>query len=347
MLETKDLGIILEKTDHEFENMGVLNPACVQKEDDEYVHMYYRAVGKDKMSTERSSCVGYAKLKDNKVVERLDIPFMNPQHSYERQGIEDPHITKIEDHYYMTYTAYDGKNARIALAKSKDLQAFDKMGLVSPSITYDEAENLFRQSKLQERYFLFEALYKQKLGEEIKLWEKDAVLFPRKINGRYAMLHRILPGIQLIYFDKFEDLNNDEYWREYLKNLGAYVVLDPKHWFESRNVGGGCIPIETEYGWLLIYHAVEDTSESKIYHAAAVLLDLENPIKIVARMNKPLFSPTHNWEKQGIVNDVVFPTGTAIQGENLIIYYGAADKLIAAKSVNFNELIQELKASGV
>ncbi|MBD3244454.1 MAG: pesticidal protein Cry7Aa, partial [Candidatus Moranbacteria bacterium] len=185
MINIKDLGVILKKTDKEFENHGVLNPDCVKIGD--ITHMFYRAIGKDKLSTETISCIGYCKLKDHKVIERKEEPLIYPEQSYERQGIEDPHVTKIDDTYYMCYTAYDGKNARVAYAVSKDLQNFEKRGLLSPSITYDEAENIFRNSKLQERYFLFEAIYKQKLGEEIKLWEKDAFLLPKKINGKYIL----------------------------------------------------------------------------------------------------------------------------------------------------------------
>jgi predicted GH43/DUF377 family glycosyl hydrolase len=146
----------------------------------------------------------------------------------------------------------------------------------------------------------------------------------------------------VIYFNDFKDLT-DDYWREYLRDLGSYILLESKYRFESRNVGGGCPPIETEEGWLLIYHGIEDSIQGRIYHAAAVLLDLDDPTKVIGRMKQPLFSPTENWEKQGDVNNVVFPTGTVLKGNKLYIYYGAADKLIAAKSVDMRELLAELK----
>ena len=174
------------------------------------------------------------------------------------------------------------------------------------------------------------------------LWEKDAFIFPKKFNNKFALVHRILPGIQVIYFDDFKDLT-DNYWREYLRNLGSYILLESKYRFESRNIGGGCPPIETKEGWLLIYHAVEDSLQGRIYHAAAVLLDLDDPAKVIGRMKRPLFSPTEMWEKRGDVDNVVFPTGTVLKDNRLYIYYGAADKLIAAKSVDMNELLTELK----
>ncbi len=337
MLKIKDEGIILERTRLEFENEAVLNPACVEK--DGLVHMFYRAVRRGNFSS-----IGYCQLKDNKVIRRLDHPIIKPEYKYEAQGVEDPRIIKLNGVYYLFYTAYDGKNARIAYATSRDLIKFTKKGLVSPEITYDEAENLFRQTKLQEKYFLFESFYKEKHGQDVLLWEKDAFLLPRKINNQFALFHRILPGIQLIYFDDFQKLKDLNFWKKYLQKLGENIVLDPKNWFEIRNVGGGCPPIETERGWLLIYHAVEDTSDGKIYHAAAALLDRDDPRKIIGRLNYPLFSPRTVWEKYGLVNNVVFPTGAIVDGDKLIVYYGASDILIAAKSLSLKELLDEIES---
>jgi len=161
-------------------------------------------------------------------------------------------------------------------------------------------------------------------------------------HNKFALIHRILPGIQVIYFDDFKDLT-DDYWREYLRDLGSYILFESKYRFESRNIGGGCPPIETKEGWLLIYHGVEDSRQGRIYHAAAALLDLEDPTKVIGRLKRPLFSPTEKWEKLGDVNNVVFPTGTVLKDSRLYIYYGAADKCIAAKSVDINELLAELK----
>src|SRR4030042_2833212 len=186
--------------------------------------------------------------------------------------------------------------------------------------------------------------YKERGGKEILLFEKDASLFPKKIKNKFVLLHRILPGIQIIQFNKFSKLTKDR-WRDYFENLGDFIVLDPLFWFENRNIGGGCPPIETKDGWLIIYHAVEDTPFGKIYHAAAALLDLKNPLKVLRRLKDPLFSPKAPWEKSGVTDNVVFPTGAVVKKKRLYIYYGAADKLIAAKSINLTELLTELKKS--
>jgi predicted GH43/DUF377 family glycosyl hydrolase len=159
------------------------------------------------------------------------------------------------------------------------------------------------------------------------------------------MVHRILPGIQLISFKNFSDLT-DAFWRRYLTHLGENVIIDPMYWYESRNVGGGGPPLKTKAGWLIIYHAVEDMPLGKIYHAGAALLDLKNPLKVVGRLTEPLFSPREPWEKKGYVNNVVFPTSTLIRNKRLYIYYGACDTCIACKSVDLGDLLAAFKKHG-
>jgi predicted GH43/DUF377 family glycosyl hydrolase len=119
-------------------------------------------------------------------------------------------------------------------------------------------------------------------------------------------------------------------------------VLDPIYAHESSYVGSGCPPIETEHGWLLIYHGVEETNKGFVYSACAALLDLNDPSKVLARLPYALFSPEYKWELKGVVNNVVFPTGTALFGNTLFIYYGAADTYIACASVSLLELVAEL-----
>ena len=341
MLKVKKEGILLEPTKLSFENKGVLNPTCFQQ--GEYVHMFYRAIRKNNVS-----CIGYCKLEGPlKVVERAKKPVLCPEFNYDRKGLEDPRITFINNKYYMFYTAYDGYNARVAYAISKDLKNFKKQGVITPSISYDEAEDYFRHSKtkygkLKDRYFFFESYYKDKVGKDVLLWEKDVALFPEKIKGKFALLHRILPDIQIIYFNDFKDLTLN-YWKKYLKRLSKYIVLSSKYWYESRNIGGGAAPIKTDKGWLLIYHAVEDANKGKVYRAGAALLDKKNPLKLIGHLKQPLFSPEERWEKRGIVNNVVFPSGTAIFDKKLYVYYGAADNKIGVASVDLKELLSELQ----
>ena len=159
------------------------------------------------------------------------------------------------------------------------------------------------------------------------------------------MFARVLPDMHLIFFKSFKQLKDRKFWKNYLKNLSKHVVLENKYWFESRNIGGGAPPIYTKEGWLVIFHTVEELNKARIYHASCALLNKKNPLKVIGRLEDPLFSPEEKWEKKGLVSNVVFPTGTAIFGKNLYIYYGAADKQIAAARVNLNQLLKKLKSS--
>jgi predicted GH43/DUF377 family glycosyl hydrolase len=174
------------------------------------------------------------------------------------------------------------------------------------------------------------------------LWDKNVMFFPKRINGKLTFLHRLRPGIQLVSVKNLNELTK-EFWKQYFQKFDEHIVLDPLYNHESCYIGSGCPPIETKHGWLLIYHGVERTEEGKfIYSACAALLDLNNPVKEIARLPYALFSPEYDWELNGEVNNVVFPTGTAVFGNTLFIYYGAADSLIACASVSLPDLVTEL-----
>ena len=339
MIQVKKEGIILSKTDLEFENEAVLNPAVIREGDD--IHIFYRAV-----QSGNHSSLGYCRLNGPlKIAERWENPFMVPEFDYESQGIEDPRIVKIDKLYYLTYTAYDGINARGALAISKDLKHFKKKGLIVAQITYARFVSLIETAgKVNENYYTNQNFYYKESDPEQKmlLWDKNVVFFPRRINGKLTFLHRIRPGIQIVSVDNLKELTN-EFWEDYFNNLQDHIVMDPVYEHESSYIGSGCPPIETEYGWLLIYHGAEETEHGIVYSAcAAALLDLNNPSKTIARLPYALFSPVFEWERKGEVNNVVFPTGTALFGDNLYIYYGAADTHIACASVSLSALLAEL-----
>jgi predicted GH43/DUF377 family glycosyl hydrolase len=342
MVTIEKLGIILSPTDHQFENSGVFNPGIYQEGN--IIHVLYRAVEHGNYST-----IGYAKLDGPmKVTERHEKPLITRDFDYEKNGVEDARIVKIEDTYYITYTAYDGVNAMGALATSKDLIHFEKHGIITPHVNYQEYENFMNccdSSKLNPKYHQYYNLFAQigLVADEFRLLrDKDVVLFPRKINGKFMLLHRIWPGIQIAEFDDFKDLT-ESFWTDYLINLVDHIVLDPKDIFEVNYIGAGGTPIETEYGWLLIYHGVQETVKGKVYHAKAALLQLDNPKIEISRLPFPLFSPTKQWEIEGEVSNIVFPTGHALFGNDLYIYYGVADRHIAVAKLDINELLLELR----
>ncbi|MFH1412494.1 MAG: pesticidal protein Cry7Aa [bacterium] len=339
MIKVKKHGVILAPTRKKFEAKGVLNPAVYQEGD--LVHVIYRAVDKNHVSR-----LGYAKFeKGTKLLVRWEKPFFEPKFKYESKGTEDPRITKIKDIIYMTYVAHDGKNAQIAYAYGKHLFDLKRGGIISPQIQYAKAGKYFRscKNKLKDDYYFMESYYREYSGEDVLIWEKDGLLFPEKIRGKYVLTHRILPDIQIVYFKDFKELKTKKFWIEYLKDFDQHVVLEGKHGFEERHIGGGAPPIKTDDGWLMIYHGVEESNKRRVYHAAAALLDLKNPSRVLARLPYPLFSPDKDYELKGNVNNVVFPSGTAIIDNRLFIYYGAADNKIAVASIGLNYLLDELR----
>lgn len=339
MLQVKKEGILIEKTVLEFENEGVLNPAAIK--DGDFVHLFYRAV-----QNGNHSSIGYCLLNGPLTIENRNTkPILVPEFDYESHGIEDPRIVKIENIYYLTYTGFDGVNALGCLATSTDLIHFEKKGIMVPQITYKEFHQLSDiNPSIDSKYFRFnqhEGVV-EKDGIKILVWDKNLIFFPRKINGKFCFMHRIRPEIQIVVaVQKLEDLT-EEFWINYFINFNDYVVLSPKFDHEISYIGGGCPPIETEFGWLMIYHGVKDSLKGYVYSACAALLDLNNPQIEIARLPYPLFKPEFVWELKGEVNNVCFPTGSVVFDDKLYIYYGAADERIATASLSISELVNEL-----
>lgn len=339
MLKINREGIILNKTLLGFESKGVLNPALIAN--DTGIHMFYRAV-----SLENYSTIGYCKLSSPLTIEsRMEVPVIFPQDEYESQGVEDPRLVKIDEIYYLTYTAYNGINALGALATSTDLLKFEKQGIIAPQLTFNEFQKLAAaKENINEKYIRFNehSLKNKLLPETVLLWDKNIIFFPERINGKLYFMHRIRPDIQIVCIDKISDLTR-EFWQHYFLNLDCHIMLTAKFAHEVSYIGGGCPPIKTEAGWLVIYHAVHDTIEGYVYAACAALFDMDDPQKELSRLPLPLFVPEMPWEKTGVVNNVCFPTASLLENDTLYIYYGAADEQIAAVSLSISELLTELK----
>jgi predicted GH43/DUF377 family glycosyl hydrolase len=339
MIEVNKLGIVLHKTTLDFEAEGVLNPAVILVDNE--IHMFYRAVAKGNYSS-----IGYCILSDPMTVKfRSESPILIPETEDELQGIEDPRIVRIEGTYYLTYTAYDGVNALGSLATSVDLIEWKRHGVIVPQITFTQFKELFSiQGSLDVKYKRFN-VYPKHHGKEdtqMYIWDKNVVFFPRKIDNRFWFMHRIKPDIQIsANIDSIESLT-PAYWSQYITEFNTHKTLTPRYQHEVSYIGGGCPPIETKAGWIIIYHGVHDTITGYVYSACAALLDLANPQIEIARLPYPLFYPEKDWELNGEVNNVCFPSGSIVVDETLFIYYGAADERIAVASVNLQALVDEL-----
>jgi predicted GH43/DUF377 family glycosyl hydrolase len=298
--------ILTTRPENSWESRAVFNPGTVK--DNQFVHMLYRAVEGDNYST-----LGYAKLNlDGNVIERRSQPVIVQEFNVERRGCEDPRIVYFNQTYYIFYTGFDGANlsqsmnTRVMLAETKDFQHFKKRGMVGPDVQ-----------------------------------DKDAMIFPEKIQNKVAYIHRIIPNIQLALLDDIENLINPEkdYWKNYLNNLNDYTILFREFKWETDKIGAGPPPIRTEAGWLLIYHGVDD---QKVYRAGAALLDEKDPFKIIARLPYPILEPETDYERYGDVNMVVFPEGLVDIEDELLVFYGAADKVISCAAGKLKKLLDEL-----
>ena len=307
-------------------NGAVFNPAAWF--DGKTVHMLFRAVpnGYRRIQLDHAaggepdvgfdnyvSYIGYASSRDGLHFDIRPEPFISPDTDIDRFGAEDPRISAVNGRYLITYSAlesgaYDPDcRVRIGLATTTDFQHVDKHGVIGP----DERD-------------------------------KDAVIFPRLIGGRVAMLHRIVPDIQLIYFDDLDELAAPpaRLWIEHMKNLDQHVIMRPEAEWESKKIGAGPTPIETDDGWLLIYHGVDD---NHVYRAGLALLDLDDPSKVIARTPHPVLEPESDFERFGDVNNVVFPEGAVVIDDRLHVYYGAADRVIGHASAPMSAVLALLR----
>lgn len=214
-------------------------------------------------------------------------------------GIEDPRIMKLEELNEYAIT----------------FTSFSKSGpLVSLATTED-----FKTFK---RY-----------GIIMPPDDKDASLFPRKFKGRYALLHRPQSSV------------GAHIWLSFSPDLihwGTSRILIPARkgsWWDARKIGLGPQPIETEEGWLIIYHGVKATAAGELYRLGLALLDLEDPSRVIKRCDEWVFGPNMLYERIGDVPDVTFPCGVVVKGDELLMYYGAADTTLAVASASVKELL--------
>lgn len=337
MISVIKVGIILERTKNYFENQGVSNPAVFQR--GETVHMLYRAMQRGNYSS-----IGYCRLQGPlRIVKRNCTPLLKPSTKQESHGIEDPRITMIGKHYYLTFTSYDGYTALGSLATSKDLVHFRRKGIIVPKVSFSKFKLLAEShGAISPKYKLYHTgRSESKSNKKMLIWDKDVVFFPRKINSKFYFLHRIRPDIQIVSVCSLQELTKD-FWMNYLLNFDSNILMRPMYDHEISYIGAGAPPIETKEGWLIIYHGVSSTSQGNIYCGCAALLALDDPSRELARLPYPLLTPALNHEIKGAVNNVVFPTGTSLFGDTLYIYYGAADTSIACASLSLKELLCEL-----
>jgi predicted GH43/DUF377 family glycosyl hydrolase len=179
-----------------------------------------------------------------------------------------------------------------------------------------------------------------RLGSLLPPEDKDACLFPRRFNGRFALIHRpIVRGEAHMWISFSPDLKHWGDHRALIRTRTAY--------WDCHRVGLACQPIETPQGWLLFYHGVRSTTAGQIYRVGIALLDLNSPWKVLRRSDEWVLGPTEPYERIGDVGDVVFPSGAIVHKETdqLNLYYGAADSTIAVATAKLSNCIDYIMSS--
>jgi beta-1,4-mannooligosaccharide/beta-1,4-mannosyl-N-acetylglucosamine phosphorylase len=216
----------------------------------------------------------------------------------------DPRLVKVEDTYYIIW-CQDFYGASIGLAKTSDFETFTR--LASPFIPLN----------------------------------RNAVLFPRKINGNFVMLSRPSDSGHTPFGDIFLSESPDMvYWGKH-----RHVMGRGQAWWESVKIGGGAAPIETSEGWLMFYHGVSGTCNGFVYSIGGAILDLEQPSKVLYRCENWLLTPEEWFEERGFVPNVCFPCATIHDPDSgrIAIYYGAADSYVGLAFCYFEEIVEYIK----
>jgi len=230
---------------------------------------------------------------------------LEPAAEWEEFGVEDPRITRIGDGYWITYVAVSRHGAATALASTSDFCRFERHGIIFPP------EN------------------------------KDVVLFPEPVGGQYIALHRPTTATPF---------SRPEMWLARSSDLIHWGQHEPlfsgASGWENERVGAGSPPIRVADGWLEIYHGnrrPKMAGEVGCYQAAAMLLDADNPARIVRHSFEPILAPREPYEQSGFVPNVVFPTGVIVRDDALEVFYGAGDTTTAVAQTSLSELIEQLK----
>ncbi|QQE77734.1 glycoside hydrolase family 130 protein [Alicyclobacillus sp. SO9] len=225
-------------------------------------------------------------------------PLLFPNNRYEAFGVEDPRITQIEGRFYITYSVVSTEGVGVGLAETEDFVTVRRHGLIFPP------EN------------------------------KDVVLFPERVNGKFFALHRPVPsgvGQPEVWIAQSDNL---EHWGNHQHLIG----LREGRW-DSRRMGAGAVPIKTDKGWLEIYHGADHNDR---YCMGALLLDVNNPAKVIARSDEPILTPTEPYETEGFFGNVVFSCGAVVEDDVVKLYYGVADTAMACAQFSLREILDSL-----
>lgn len=320
---------ILEPTGKgDWEAYAVCNPGAVYAGGK--VHMLYRASAETEVY---NIYMGLAESTDGYHFRRVsDRPIYTPTQQFEKGCVEDPRIVKIDDWFYVTYACRAVQYTLFVQGKGPKYPADAPRSL---------RENLTRTGLLRTKDFRkFECLGPITRDD---VDDRDVILFPEKIRGRYVMVHRPAEWLGPKY-----GCEKPSIWMAFskdLKNWGDETLFaqpDPNVAWQEHKVGGSTPPIKTDQGWLFMFHAVQGTGKNRYYRQGLMMLDLEDPRKIIARSPEFVLEPTEPFEKEGVEPNVVFAVGNVVIGDTMFVYYGGADKAIGVATAKLKDVVDHV-----
>jgi len=340
-----------------FKRLGILNPAVVQYGPLVYLlsRLYYSEKGINKSCIVRNAALlegNSARIVRNEKGCPIEELVLAPEPPHGQQGVEDMRVGFIQGeaplHAFLVH--HNGVDVRTEYLRTKEVEPnnllkWDRFGVYFPNITLQEAIDLAPNKKYKSAW---NKQYPKEKRQEVSIKQylepvspflgtKDCALFPhkikRKINGElesyYGVIIRLLPDMQIVYVKDFKELAKHEFWQKTVKNLEEHLLLERKYDWEKSHIGLSYPPFETSQGVVIPYHGANMEPE-RDYKFGAVLVDKNNPQKILGRNEKSILEATESWESNGMVSGkVVFPTGHAVWDGFYHIFYGAGDKFIA------------------
>lgn len=319
--------ILKPNPNNSWEELVVCNPGAWYE--DGNFSLLYRAAGNDK---EHYIYFGLAESKDGFNFTRVsDKPVMSPTpDNFDAGCIEDPRIVKFGDTFYVTYAFRPFPPGRYweenhALKSSITLNEYAPEGLKS-----NTANSGLAISKDLRNF--------KKLGRitDHNLDNRDVILFPEKINGQYVMLHRPVEWVGEDFGCEIPSM-----WISFSDDLMVWknhqLLATKEFWWEDKKMGGSTPPLKTDKGWLVIYHGVSTKDDE--YRVGVMLLDLEDPTKIIARAEDYIMEPEYDYETDGFYHGCVFPTGNVIKDDTLYVYYGGADRYVCVATCGVDEIL--------
>jgi beta-1,2-mannobiose phosphorylase / 1,2-beta-oligomannan phosphorylase len=315
---------------NEWENLVTTNPTAWYDSQDKEVKLIYRAAGND---SHHNIHIGLAVSKNGYDFTRQgDTPIFSPVQDANLGSIEDPRIVKIDDLFYITFAYRPFAPGKYWIEPNDREYNAPVFGSGFPRIIRENLSGTGLIISPDLKQFTYVGNLTNPAYDD-----RDVILFPEKIGGKYVTLHRPMEWTGKEYGTEYPSM-----WIAFSDDLLEWkelkLLAKGKYDWESK-IGGSTPPIKTERGWLVLYHAV---GEDSYYRLGAMLLDLEDPLKVLYRTKDWLLEPKETYETEGLYNGVVFPCGNIVIDNTLFVYYGGADKYVCLATCPLDELLDYL-----